>query len=153
MLQQNIVEFHGRQFLLVKDGNTVYVSLSSLCNALEIEEKSQRAKAKKNSIRFGLKILPVVGPNGKERDALCLALNSLNIWATTIDLSKITGRARTNMLHKIKFDFASTFQDHFESIDVRIEELRKDLAVLRGSYKRVLFQIRDICVKEEARLW
>jgi hypothetical protein len=70
-------------FVQAEDG-TVYVPLKRLCETLKIDYEGQRSKVRNNE-ELHTELLSVPGTDGRSRKVLCLPLEAIGDWASTID--------------------------------------------------------------------
>ena len=82
---QHAEEVLGNQltFVQAEDG-TVYVPLKRLCESLGIDYEGQRSKVR-NSEELHTELLSVPGVDGRHRKMLCLPVDAIGDWASTID--------------------------------------------------------------------
>jgi hypothetical protein len=75
----------GNQLAFVQDEDgAVYVPLKRLCESLKIDYEKQRSKVR-NSEELHAELLSVPGTDGRHRKMLCLPLEAIGDWASTID--------------------------------------------------------------------
>ena len=75
----------GKQLTFVQSGDgIVYVPLKRLCESLSIDYEGQRSKVR-NSDALHAELLPVPGTDGRPRKMLCLPVDAVGDWASTID--------------------------------------------------------------------
>lgn len=77
----------GNQLTFVQsEDGTVYVPLKRLCESLRIDYEGQRSKVRNRRI-LNAELVSVPGTDGRHRKMLCLPLEAIGNWASTIDLS------------------------------------------------------------------
>jgi hypothetical protein len=75
----------GNQLTSVQaEDGTVYVPLKRLCESLGIDYERQRSKVR-NSQVLNAALVSVPGTDGRHRKMLCLPLEDVGAWASTID--------------------------------------------------------------------
>jgi hypothetical protein len=86
---EQAVDFLGHQINCVQDADgTPYVPLKCLCEILGIDHNRQRRKIKDNGL-FNRKTVCVKGADGRHRNMLCLPLERIRDWASTINPSTV----------------------------------------------------------------
>ncbi len=79
----------GNQLTFVQDEDgAVYVPLKRLCESLKIDYEGQRSKVR-NSEVLNAELRSVPGTDGKQRKMLCLPLEAIGDWASTINPSTL----------------------------------------------------------------
>jgi hypothetical protein len=86
---QHAEEALGSQitFVQAEDG-TVYVPLKRLCESLRIDYEGQRSKVRNSKI-LNAELVSVPGTDGRHRKMLCLPIDAVGDWASTIDPSTL----------------------------------------------------------------
>jgi hypothetical protein len=112
-LDQFPFEFYGARFsVFLAADRRLYVPLSDLCEAMEIDTNAQAQRIRRNeAINDTLLTLPLQVPYGDEgalqtRRMLCLWLNRLPYWLGTIDASRIPDAARRRQVVRFQREFA-----------------------------------------------
>jgi hypothetical protein len=79
----------GKQltFVQAEDG-TFYVPLKRLCKTLKIDYEGQRSKVR-NSEELHAELVSVPGTDWRHRKMLCLPLEAIGAWASTIDATTL----------------------------------------------------------------
>ncbi|MGO9571032.1 MAG: phage antirepressor N-terminal domain-containing protein [Desulfomonilaceae bacterium] len=83
-------------FTQVEDG-TVYVPLKSLCESLRIDYEKQRSKVR-NSKDLQAELVSVPGTDGRHRKMLCLPLEAIGEWASTIAPSAVPPEVKEGLM-------------------------------------------------------
>jgi hypothetical protein len=106
------VSFDGDALQAVQhDDGRVYVVLKRACEALGIDDRSQREKLKEKPWAVGV-LITSTGPDGKNYEAFCLDLDSLPMWLATIDAGRVAEHAREKLI-RYQRECARALRDHF----------------------------------------
>lgn len=106
-----VVDFHGDALECATRDGQHYVALRPMCDALGIDDHSQRTKLKGKSWATGV-IITLVAEDGKSRAMYCLSLDSVPMWLATIEPSKVKPDSREK-LERYQLECARVLRDHF----------------------------------------
>jgi hypothetical protein len=138
-------EFYGSLFsVFLASDRRLYVPLSDLCEAMEIDTNAQAQRIRRNeAINDALITLPLQVPYGDEgalqmRRLLCLWLNRLPYWLGTIEASRIPDADRRRQVVRFQREFADVAWAAFRS-EILSEEIRAEMdAALPPAQQRYL---------------
>jgi hypothetical protein len=105
------VPFYAELVQAVREGETVWVIVKRVCEALGIADQSQAAKLKEKAWATTTLIV-AVAEDGKNREVFCLDLDSLPMWLATIEPSRVKEEARFK-LAAYQRECARVLRDHF----------------------------------------
>jgi hypothetical protein len=91
--KENAGGFLGNEITFVQDqdGN-IHVPLKRLCEAMEIGYEEQRSKVRSDDL--GAELMLVPGEDGRHRKMLCLPIEEVGNWASTIDPETLSPEVR-----------------------------------------------------------
>jgi hypothetical protein len=145
------VEFQGGELEAIQKNKKVWVSVRRVCEALGIDDKTQKDKLKtKEWATWGL--IPSVGADGKTREQFMIDLDSFPMWLGTIETNRVSEEIRP-MLVTYQKQAAKVLRDHFfgkhpenpEEKEDRLWERERRLAAQQKAkgwriYKRIAEQ-------------
>jgi hypothetical protein len=105
------VPFYAESVQTVREGDSVWVVVKRVCEALGIAEQRQAAKLKAKPWATTTLVV-AVAEDGKNREVFCLDLESLPMWLATIDANKVAPEARFKLVAYQK-ECARVLRDHF----------------------------------------
>ena len=123
--------FHGDTIDVVEKGDTLWVSVRRVCEALGIDLATQYRKLKTAPwARIGLE--PIRDANGRNQPAFLVDLDSLPMWLVGITPSRVSQEIRDKLILYQK-DAARVLRDHFlgspsqrrQREDIKTTELRR----------------------------
>lgn len=107
-----VVQFQGDAIQAVRgEGEQVWVVVKRVCEALGIDDRSQRRRIDRSPWAVGVKMTST-GPDGKNYDAFCLALDSLPMWLATIEPARVRPDVREKLI-AYQRECARVLRDHF----------------------------------------
>lgn len=90
------IEFHGDVLQAIHDGETVWVSVKRVCEALGVSNQGQQEKLKGRPWAC-VKVILTHDTTGRKQDAFCIALDSLPMWLATIEASRVSESLRPKL--------------------------------------------------------
>lgn len=106
-----LFQFAGHQLDVQRKGDDVFVSVKRVCEALGIDDRSQRAKLEEKPWAVGV-MSTSTGPDGKSYQMYMLHLDSLPMWLATIDTNRVAPDARPTLI-TFQTRCAKVLRDHF----------------------------------------
>ena len=91
LVRQDNIHFYGDEFTgALADDNQLYIPLSQLCDALNLDIASQTKRVKRTeALRDGLRIVRLADTSGRQREMLCLRVDLVPGWLSGVTTSKI----------------------------------------------------------------
>lgn len=125
-------DFHGDRLDVVQDGETIWVSVRRISEALGIDEEPQRKKLKRKAWAV-TSLKEATGPDGKTYETFCISHRSLPMWLATIEPSRSTAPELADKLRRFQTEAADVLADHFlgRRGDRNDDALRAEIAELR----------------------
>lgn len=105
------VPFYAESVQAVEDGEAVWVVVKRVSEALGIDHDSQRQKLASKPWAVTV-LITATGPDGKNYESFCVALDSLPMWLATIDANRVKPEARFKLVAYQK-ECARVLRDHF----------------------------------------
>lgn len=105
------VPFHGDTIDAVRTGDDVWLVLRTACEALGLDADSQRTKLRSKEWATTA-MNTVVAEDGKEREMVCLHLDSVPMWLATIEPSRVAEGVREKLI-AYQREAARVLRDHF----------------------------------------
>lgn len=107
-----VVQFHGDEIQAVRgEDEQVWVVVKRVCEALEIDDRSQRKRLDRCPWAVGV-MMTATAPDGKTYQTFCLSLDSLPMWLATIDVKRVKAEARDKLI-AYQRECAHVLRDHF----------------------------------------
>lgn len=106
------VDVCGSELEAGKEGETVWVSIRRVCEALELTEQGQLTKLRGKSWARVTMIVTQMPGDDQRRETACIPLKALPMWLATINASKVDARARPT-LERFQMEAADVLADHF----------------------------------------
>jgi len=105
------VPFDGGYLYAAKVGDVVWVSIRQVCKELGLTHQSQQAKLR-DLPWATVTIIVTVAENGKDYSMLCIDLDGLPMWLSTLHPSKCKPAVRPR-LERFQKEAARVLRDHF----------------------------------------
>lgn len=106
-----IVPFNNTNLEALREGEDVWVSLRRMCEALEIDLKSQHRKL--TTKPWAVMVMKTTtGSDGKAYETACLHLDAVPMWLAGIEPSRVKPAARP-ALERFQKECARVLRDHF----------------------------------------
>lgn len=143
------IPFHGAHIEAVRAGETVWVSVRRMCEALGLDTSSQHKKLydRDRSPWAVTVMMTTTGPDGKNYESFCLDLESVPMWLATIDTSRVAEHVRPKVI-LFQREAAKVLRDHFFGPRVVVEQ-RSATAELRlaNSARRLELEHKKLVAK------
>lgn len=106
-----LVPFKGGAIEAVMHDGRPWCAVRSICLALDLDIKNQHVKLKAKPWAT-MVFITTVAADGKQREVLCIDLDSLPMWLATIEPSRVKAEAR-DALVSYQREAAQVLRDHF----------------------------------------
>lgn len=103
--------FEGDELDVVKDGETLWISVKRVCEVLGIDRKSQQEKLKEKPWAT-TRVLTTLDVNRRNRMILMIDLDSLPMWLATIDTNRVSDGIQEK-LETYQIEAAKALKDYF----------------------------------------
>lgn len=133
MANQNFIsKINGVDIITVnKDGET-YVPIKPICQALGIDDKTQRDKIQEDEFFASVGgIIPSTGSDGKRYDMFCIRLRDVYGWLATINPGKVAPEAREAVTHYRRECYDVLYEHFTSSMKRTIETNEAEIELLR----------------------
>lgn len=114
MANQNFIsKINGVDIITVnKDGET-YVPIKPICQALGIDDKTQRDKIQEDEFFASVGgIIPSTGSDGKRYDMFCIRLRDVYGWLFSVD-TNLVAEERRELVEKYQLECYQALYNHF----------------------------------------
>lgn len=132
-VHSELVPFRGDEMLAVDMDGQHYVAIKPICGRLGLDWSAQFRKLKARSETWGVAILAIPSAGG-EQETVCLPVNRLAMWLTSIHANKVKPEFR-DALVRYQAEAADVLDRHFRlkdsAKDARLADLQAQLAASR----------------------
>lgn len=104
-------DFQGDELDCVKEGETLWVSVRRVCEALGIDGKSQRDKLKNKSWSNGA-LITSLDASGRNFEQYFVDVDTVPMWLANIDEGRVSEHVRPKLI-KYQKEAARALRDHF----------------------------------------
>ena len=170
MTTKTLVKVNNVPIQVIEDKAQIMVPIRPICDALGIDEESQRKKLREDDFLNSVAVLSTAtGGDGKQYEMLCLPHEFIFGWLFTINPKNVKEEAREAVAkyriecyRALYMNFFGNMKQQIESNKIEIdllEQLAKyneDKAVLAENIKKTqkqIAQIRDERLKNEPALF
>jgi hypothetical protein len=113
MVTQSLTKVNDIYIQVVENEKGHFVPIRPICDALGIDEESQRKRINRDEILSSTAvIMTAVAEDGKEREMVCLPVKFVHGWLFSIDVSRVNEDAKENVL-KYKMECYNVLYEHF----------------------------------------
>lgn len=132
MTQSIISKINGVDIATVDKDGDIYVPIKPICDALGIDDKSQRSKIQVDEILGSVGVLSTsTGTDGKNYEMFCLPLQYIYGWLFTINPKNVAPAAR-EAVSRYRRECYDALYEHFAgSLRRRVEENEAEIGLLR----------------------
>lgn len=138
------VPFHGDTLHAVQEGDSVYVSIRRVCEALGIQTTRQISKLRAEPWAV-VHEMCMTGPDGRNYDTSCISLDSLPMWLAGIKSGKVREEVRPKLIAYQK-ECARVLRDYFfrggavnpRATESQLEELSKRIDQVLGENRTLV---------------
>lgn len=114
------VPFNGQIIEAQKQGDSVFVALTPICNNLGLDAKSQRNRIDRQPWATGV-MMTSVGADGKQHEMFMIDRRTFTMWLATIDTSRLKSEAAKDVVVAYQKEAADALDRYF-NIGVAVNE-------------------------------
>ena len=104
--------FYGDDIEVVKDGETLWISIRRICESLDIDVKTQHRKLQESGWARIVTML-VHDASNRQQDALLVDINTLPMWMATVSASRVPEHVRPKLIAYQREKAATVLANHF----------------------------------------
>ncbi|KFI80296.1 phage antirepressor N-terminal domain-containing protein [Bifidobacterium mongoliense] len=108
------IPFNGQIIEAQKQGDSVFVALTPICNNLGLDAKSQRNRIDRQPWATGV-MMTSVGADGKQHEMFMIDRRTFTMWLATIDTSRLKSEAAKDVVIAYQKEAADALDRYFNS--------------------------------------